>query len=263
MKPTTNKPTQTGGTQCTAQRKSGFIASIRRLLTSLSESLFPRQCTVCRQRLTPDEHALCTGCLMSLPMVRHASYVDNPMVRTFWHLLPVERGTAGFYYNRYSASKRLFYAFKYHHQPHVARDMGAWLAQQLLSSGFFNEMDLILPVPLTPLHRLKRGYNQSEQLARGIASVTGLPIDAKCLIRKGFSRSQTRLHRNERTTNVKGTIRCTRHNQLKNKHILLVDDVMTTGATLLACGEALKDIEGVRISILTLGLTQKSASYAR
>lgn len=256
MKPTRTKPAHT-------QPKYGPAARLHRLLTSLTESLFPRRCTVCGQRLTSGEQALCTGCLMSLPVVRHTSYTDNTMARTFWHLLPVERATAGFYYNRYSATKRLFYAFKYHRQPHVAYAMGVWLGHRLLPSGFFNGMDLILPVPLTPLHRLKRGYNQSERLAQGIAAATGLPVDSGHLVRKGFKRSQTRLHRNERTTNVKGTIRCRRANELADKHILLVDDVMTTGATLLACGEALKDIKGVRISILTLGLTQNTASLTR
>lgn len=200
---------------------------------------------------------------MSLPVVRFPSFSDNPMARTFWHLIPVERATAGFYYSRHSSTKHLFYAFKYGRQPKVAYQMGIWLAGRLLPTGFFDGIDFMLPVPLALSHQIKRGYNQSEWLAQGISSVTGLPIRTDCLSRNEVRHSQTRLRRSERITNVKDSILNRQPGKLKDKHILLIDDIMTTGATLLACGEALKTAEGIRISILTLGLTQTSTGINR
>ncbi|MDE6648169.1 MAG: ComF family protein, partial [Prevotella sp.] len=120
----------------------------------------------------------------------------------------------------------------------------------------FKDVDALLPVPLARKRLHQRGYNQSERLASGISEVTGLPVITKALRRKRFVQSQTQLNRQERQENVSDIFQLTDPTPLKGKHVLLIDDICTTGATLTACAEAIKHIEGIRISVLTYGFTK-------
>lgn len=224
---------------------------------SIADLLFPRYCSVCGKRLTGTEVYLCAPCLYTLPLVKHVSFTDNPLIRTFWGLLPAERGTAFFFYSKTSAYRHILWELKYRRCPRIGVFMGRLAARQLAPAGFFDGIDVLVPVPLARSRQRKRGYNQSEQIARGIAAVTRLPVDTRSISRAVRNTSQTRLRRLERQTNVRGIFRLNTPEQLRGKHILLIDDVMTTGATLLSCGETLAALPGVKISILALAWTRE------
>ena len=178
------------------------------------------------------------------------------MVQLFWHLTPIRRAVAFIYYQPHSEMARMVYQLKYRNSPEVGEDLGRLMATDMQLAHYFDDIDLLVPVPLAQKRQRQRGYNQSEMLACGIADVTHLPIASKALKRQVFRESQTHLSRHERQENVNGIFVVADAETLKGRHVLLIDDVCTTGATLTACAQALASIEGIRISVLTLGFTK-------
>lgn len=226
-------------------------------ITRILDFISPRLCVVCGQRLAPTERSLCSVCLFHLPRTDfHQKPLDNPMAQLFWGLAPIEKAAALFYYHPHSETAQLVYRLKYNNRPDIGEDMGRVMANELQTADFFSDIDVLLPVPLASKRLRQRGYNQSEQLAKGISDITHLPIVTKVLRRKHFQQSQTTLNRWQRQENVEDTFWLKDGSQLQDKHVLLIDDICTTGATLISCANTLKDIEGIRISVLTLGFTK-------
>ena len=211
-------------------------------VTRILDFISPRLCVVCDHRLSPTERSLCGVCLFHLPRTGfYLKPLDNPMAQLFWKLSPVQKAAALFYYQPHSETAQLVYRV---------------IANELQQSDFFDDIDVLLPVPLSSKRLRQRGYNQSEMLAIGVSDITHLPIVTKALRRKEFHQSQTKLNRWQRQENVADTFQLVDDSHLKGRHVLLIDDVCTTGATLIACANALKDVEGIRISSLTLGFTK-------
>jgi ComF family protein len=226
-------------------------------ITRILDFISPRLCVVCGQRLAPTERSLCSVCLFHLPRTDfHQKPLDNPMAQLFWGLAPIEKAAALFYYHPHSETAQLVYRLKYNNRPDIGEDIGRVMANELQATDFFSDIDVLLPVPLASKRLRQRGYNQSEQLAKGISDITHLPIVTKALRRKHFQQSQTTLNRWQRQENVEDTFWLKDGSQLQDKHVLLIDDICTTGATLISCANTLKDIEGIRISVLTLGFTK-------
>ena len=226
-------------------------------ITRILDFISPRLCVVCGQRLAPTERSLCSVCLFHLPRTDfHQKPLDNPMAQLFWGLAPIEKAAALFYYHPHSETAQLVYRLKYNNRPDIGEDMGRVMVCELQAADFFSDIDVLLPVPLASKRLRQRGYNQSEQLAIGISDITHLPIASKVLRRKHFQQSQTTLNRWQRQENVTDTFQLKEEHLLQGKHVLLIDDICTTGATLISCANTLKDIEGIRISVLTLGFTK-------
>ena len=226
-------------------------------ITRILDFISPRLCVVCGHRLAPTERSLCGVCLFHLPRTDfHQKPLDNPMAQLFWGLAPVQKAAALFYYHPHSETAQLVYRLKYNNRPDIGEDMGRMMANELQATDFFSDIDVLLPVPLASKRLRQRGYNQSEQLAIGISDITHLPIVSKVLRRKHFQQSQTTLNRWQRQENVTDTFQLKEEHLLQGKHVLLIDDICTTGATLIACANVLKDIEDIRISVLTLGFTK-------
>lgn len=227
--------------------------SIRRYIRACADVFFPRLCVVCGTRLALDEQQLCISCLHQLPLVRFASFTENPMADRFVGLFPIVRAASCFHYQKGATVNRILFDLKYHDNPQVGYVLGRFMGRMLLARGFFDEVDVILPVPLSRLRRWQRGYNQSEWLARGVSAITGIPVCCDAVRRVRNNPTQTRLDRWRRLENVDSIFRLTRHSSaLPGKHLLLIDDVFTTGATMLSLCDTLKTIPGVRFSILTL-----------
>lgn len=225
--------------------------------TRILDFISPRTCAVCGRRLSPTERSLCSVCLLHLPRTAYQfTPDDNPMAQLFWHLTPVERAAALIYYEPHSELAQLVYDLKYRNRPDIGEDMGRLMANEMQIAHFFDDIDILLPVPLSRKRLRQRGYNQSEELARGISEVTHLPLVTKAVIRKHFVRSQTQLTRYERQENVADMFELRDDHLIKGKHVLLIDDICTTGATLIACIDVLKNIPGIRLSVLTLGFTK-------
>lgn len=227
------------------------------MLNKLLDLVAPRFCVVCGNRLAVGEDYVCSVCNLHLPRTGFQSHADdNQMVRMLWGLIPVERATALFYYAPGTQTTHILEALKYNDQPDIGIAMGRLMAQELKDSGFFNGIDLLIPIPLARRRQRQRGYNQCTMLARGVSEVTGIKVVESVIVREKFERSQTRLDRWERMENVEGLFGLRDPQSLQGKHVLLIDDVMTTGATICACSKPLQQVEGIRISVLTLGFAK-------
>ncbi len=220
---------------------------------ALADVFMPRLCPVCGKALVADEPYICRGCLAALPRT-HLEEVDfNTMEQLFAGKVPIERATGYFYYQKSSPYAQILYDIKYRNRPQMGRWLAARAAGELRNSGFFDDIEVIVPVPLHPSKLAERGYNQSDYLARGLSQALGIPvIDALKSTRAHGS--QTRRSATDRWLNAQHTyaLRQAKASQIENKHILLVDDVVTTGATLEACTRALLTAPGTQVTLFTL-----------
>ncbi len=217
----------------------------------------PRICVVCGRRLAPSEQAICVSCNMHLPRTGfQLQPYDNMMARLFWGIIPVERVAALFYYEAGSATSNILYDLKYHDHPDIGIAMGRLIGREFSGAGFFDGIDMLVPVPLASKRQRQRGYNQSMQLAKGISKMTGIPIYDKVVRRTAFAKSQTQLHRWERQENVADVFQLKEPAILSGHHVLLIDDVITTGATMTACARELLKAGDVKISLLSLGFAK-------
>lgn len=219
--------------------------------------LFPRYCAACGKRLYDDEQAICPSCLQKLPRTMYHTWDDNPMVKEFWGKFPTGKATAWFFYTHGSPYAHMIHLFKYHGRKRLAFMLGNLMASEIKSSGFFEGIDGLIPVPLHKDKEKQRGYNQSEWICRGISAATGLEVICHAVERTRPTLTQTKKSARERFDNMKGVFMAKDMDSLKGKHILLVDDVMTTSATLTACADTLREVEGIRFSILTLALSDQ------
>ena len=225
--------------------------------------LLPRYCIGCGRRLIESEKRLCLHCLISLPRTRlWLNPRENVLAKAYWGrtgAVEIDKAVAYLSYGSATLVGRLVKSFKYYGNRELARDMGRMMAQELKTSGFFDNIDCIVPVPITLKRRWQRKYNQTEYLAKGIAKETGLPVFSKVLTRQSFSASQTtRRTMIERIDNVAEAFSLNRKRtaEVEGKHILLVDDVITTVATTRACVTELAKIPGVKVSVLGFSTVQ-------
>lgn len=225
--------------------------------TNLFDLISPRQCAVCGNRLSPNESLLCVSCDLELEATPFCeSPYDNPMARLFWGQFPIEKASAWFYYRSHGTPSKMIYDLKYHGEDMLGEDIGEEMARRHLATGFFNDIDAIVPIPITRERRRQRGYNQSEMLARGIGIATRLPVYHKVVTRQQFVKSQTHQSTWERRENVSGVFQLNSPEKIRGKHLLLVDDIVTTGSTIIACGQELAKADGVRLSVLSVGFTK-------
>ena len=225
--------------------------------TRLLDVVSPRSCSVCGRRLSPSERVLCASCHLHLPLTNYElSPLDNPMARLFWGQFPVERAAALFFYQAQAPHSQLIYDLKYRSMPDVGEALGVMAARRFATQGFFDGIDALVPMPITRRRRWQRGYNQSEMIAQGVQTVTGLPIFNNVVRRNRFNQSQTTQHAWERMLNVEDAFSLVDGDKLAGRHVLLIDDVITTGATIIACGRTLAAIPNIRISVMSLGLTK-------
>ncbi len=226
------------------------IGIFRRLLDFIS----PRACVICGCRLGITEEVICATCNMHLPRTYYdKDPYENEMARLFWGQMPVERAFAMIYYEPHSQVSRMVHSLKYLGHPEVGDFMGRMMSAELLGSTFFDGIDMIVPVPLSRKRKRKRGYNQSREIARGISSLTGIPVADNIVRRARFVESQTQKHRWQRLENVDGVFRLRDNAHVDGKHILLVDDVVTTGATIISCAKEICRGGNVRFSVLSFG----------
>ena len=223
----------------------------------VADLLFPRLCPVCGKELNAGEKYVCAMCLAQLPLTRYHTMQFNPMEQLFAGKVPVERATGYFFYERGSRHAAILHGIKYHNQPL----MGEWLARrfaaELNGCGWLDGIDAAVPVPLHRSKMASRGYNQSEYIARGIAAVCGCRVE-RLVVAARRHETQTHKGQHERLQNTVGVYRASANAaRYAGKHVLLVDDVVTTGATLLSCATVLQQaVPDLRISIATLAVAR-------
>lgn len=218
---------------------------------------FPDNCIVCSLPLARQEKTVCTCCLYEMPRVKRSTGRKTEMEEIFWGRFPIEWATSYFYYTKGSNYGKLLHLLKYHNRPDIGFEMGKNLGQMIIQCPDFYLPDVIIPVPLHPRKLHKRGYNQSEWIAMGMGEVMGIPVDIKTLVRTVFTETQTNKSREQRWDNIKEAFRVTNTQKLSNAHILLIDDVLTTGATFEGCAlTLLQSIPGVKISIASMAFAK-------
>lgn len=216
--------------------------------------LFPSYCSACNRNLMHYEKAICLHCQSKLPRLYICDEPDNPVEKVFWGRIPVHSATALLKMPRNGATQRLIHRLKYHDDQEVGERLGAMLGAEMIASKRMNEFDFIVPVPLHPKKLHMRGYNQCDSIARGIAEAMRCAPLMGNLVRTRHNTTQTRKGRFSRWQNVSNIFWVKNPEQLVYKRVLLVDDVITTGATIEACVAALQKIEGIQISVASLAI---------
>jgi ComF family protein len=225
-------------------------------LADIRNLFFPQVCPACGKVFDggTGNGFLCTACQWDMPLTGYETLADNSVARRFDGLVPIENATAFVWFIHESGFRRVVHNFKYSGRWTLARDMGRWFGRTLAQTDGWGGIDAIVPVPLHIRKILKRGYNQSEYIAEGMSLPMGVPVERRAVVRRVNNRSQTETERHDqRWKNVEGIFAVHRPERLTGKHILLVDDVLTTGATIGSCAEAiLAAVPDCRISIAAL-----------
>ena len=222
------------------------------LLFYLTELLFPRLCVVCGDKLIEQEKWICLHCLHHIPRTNFHLEPDNRVAQLFYGRVQIEFATSFFYFSKGSKYQSLLHNLKYKGMKEIGEEVGKHFGIDLLQSPDFLSVDVICPVPLHPNKERKRGYNQSWWIASGIARQMQKELSDDNLKRVTATETQTRKSRFERWINVEGIFELTNPEAFSGKHILLIDDVVTTGSTLEACAQAILSKTNARVSIATL-----------
>ena len=219
------------------------------------EFLFPPECLLCGSALPRGRDCLCPLCAAGMQRTGYHRDPDNALAMRLAGRIPFDRATGHFLYSPEAPVAMLIHDMKYRGMHRVARELGRLTGEELAAAGWLAGIDVLVPVPLHWIKHMRRGYNQAEELARGIGEGSGLPVERALRAIRGH-KSQTRVSREQRAVNVRGIFRPRHPDRVAGRHILLIDDVCTTGATLVAAAEALlAAVPGARISILTLACT--------
>ena len=222
---------------------------------TLLDLLLPRHCVVCNAELDSNERDLCNVCLCQLETVKWDSITDNPLLRSVWSQHDVEAAGSSLYYNKASDFHNIFINIKYYGRPRLGERLASLTFPLWRERGLGKDAHYIVPVPLSMHRKWKRGYNQAEWIAKGVAQVTGLPVCTDVLVRIKSNESQTHKTAAERQSNTTGIFYAKAgKSNLDGKRILLVDDILTTGATICDCIRALRDtFPNIKVQVFTLG----------
>ena len=206
----------------------------------------------CGNSLFKNEETICTLCCYHLPKTNFHLLKDNSVSKLFWGRVKIESAASYYFFQKESKTQKLIHQLKYQKQKEIGIYLGKQYGYELMKSEFFNTIEVIVPVPLHQKKLKKRGYNQSELFAKGLSQSMQVEINTDALFRAINTESQTKKTKDNRWENVKDIFQIKNAEHLQNKHILLVDDVVTTGATIEACASMLLTIEGAKVSIATI-----------
>ena len=226
-----------------------FVKNIKEALTHL---VFPQVCAGCGSDIVSEQNKLCLFCHEALPKTSFHLHGNNPIEKMFWGRLPLKHATAQYYFTKQSLMQNLMHRFKYKGDKDLGLFLGRLMGYQLNETNRFLEVNALIPLPLFPFKEKKRGYNQANLLCDGISEILKIPVLKDAVVRRVHTESQTKKTRVERWQNMEGRFLLLNGDMIKGKHLLLVDDVITTGATLEACGNELLKGEGVVLSVATL-----------
>ncbi len=225
-------------------------------LKDFTALFYPEICNACGTVLYKNEQLICTGCLFKLPKTDYHLNAENRLVMQFWGRFKFETAAAFLYFRKGGSVQNMMHQLKYNNTPELAHKLGALYGNQLVKQPDYALCDVIIPVPLHTSRLKKRGYNQSEKFADGLAEKLNIPVLNNVLIKKRASESQTTKSRFSRFENLKETFILTTQEEIVGKRILLVDDTITTGATLEACANVLNEVENIKLVIAGMAYTE-------
>ncbi len=227
------------------------------LISILNDALnlfYPHLCPGCGSDIIDHKQILCWHCSGQLPHTLYAQYANNPVEKIFRGRLPVCAAHSEFYFSKDSLVQNIVHQIKYKGNSKLGLFLGKLTGSSINNSSRFPDIDCIVPLPLFPEKEKKRGYNQSFIIAKGISEAINSPVITGNVVRKKYTETQTKKHRPDRWKNVEDSFYINAPKNFINKKILLVDDVITTGATLESCGTVILQIEGVSLYIATLAI---------
>jgi ComF family protein len=225
---------------------------LKEIKDALLHLVFPHVCEGCGTDNLQAEHLLCLRCLSSLPSTNFHMHASNPIEKIFWGRIPVTSATSQYYFTKESMMQHLMHQFKYKGNKEVGTYLGKLMGWALVESNRFSFIDALVPLPLHRSREHKRGYNQATVLCEGISSILNKPVLKNVVIRREQTETQTKKGRIQRWQNMAGKFELANPQAIKDKQVLLVDDVVTTGATLEACGQEILKAENVQLNIATL-----------
>jgi len=225
-------------------------------LTNLISLFYPRKCPACSKIISNYEEILCLSCRLDLPITDYTEIKGNKVEKSFYGRIPIEAATSLLYFNKRGIVQKLIHQLKYRKQQQIGLFLGNCLGDKMIVSKRFDTLNCIICVPLHPKKLKKRGYNQVRTFGESLSKKLNIPLIENQLIRTSKSNTQTFKNRFDRLKNMEEIFKISDRDFLKNKHILLIDDVITTGATLEACCLQLMETENIKISIATMVITQ-------
>lgn len=225
---------------------------MKTLFNDLLNFFFPDLCVVCKEKLAENEKHLCLNCLINLPKTSNRNEQDNKLEQFFAGRFPFERIASFAHFVKGGSMQQIIHELKYKNNPQIGEFIGRLCGEELAASAFISTIDYIVPVPLHPKRQKQRGYNQSLEVAKGISQITDIPVNSENLIRTVNNVSQTQNSRFDRWKNVENIFTVTDPDVFKRKHILLIDDVVTTGSTLESCAKEVLKCHGSKLSIFAL-----------
>lgn len=230
---------------------------LKKALHPLLHLFIPHQCAGCGSDIMSRQQVLCMHCINRLPVTSFCDHANNPVEKIFWGRMPVTAAASYLYFSKDSVLQHIIHELKYKGNKELGSFIGRKMGEALLSAQRFNDMNALIPLPLYAARERKRGYNQATLLCRGMAEVLNLPVLTQVIHRHTSSETQTNKNRIDRWLNMQGKFVLQQPDAISGKHILLVDDVITTGATLEACGQELLTAPNIRLSIMTMAYTLK------
>ena len=234
-----------------------MIAQLKNIVSSTLHLFYPHVCTGCGSDLLQEDNLLCLKCIHNLPHTNFAALANNQIEKDFWGRIQLTAAYSQFYFSKEFLIQHLIHQLKYRGDTKIGFYLGEIMGKTILNSNRFSSVDALIPLPLYAGKEHKRGYNQATVICNGISSVMNIPVLNGAVIRQHATETQTRKHRTERWENVKSSFKVAKENELTGKHLLLVDDVVTTGATLEACGNVILETGNVKLSIATLAYAAK------
>ena len=234
-----------------------MITQLKNIVNSTLHLFYPHVCTGCGSDLLQEDNLLCLKCIHNLPHTNFAELANNQIEKDFWGRISLSAAYSQFYFSKEFLIQHLIHQLKYKGDTKIGFYLGEIMGKTLLNSSRFSSVEALIPLPLYADKEHKRGYNQAAVICNGMSAVMGIPVVNSAVIRQHATETQTRKHRTERWENVKSSFKVAKPGQLSGKHLLLVDDVVTTGATLEACGNAILQTENVKLSIATLAYAAK------
>lgn len=234
-----------------------MLTQLTHYLQGITQLILPLQCRGCGSDLVSEGAQLCALCTIALPETQYTPYPNNPVEKMFVGRVPIHAATSMYYFNKNSLLQHLLHQLKYGGNQAIGVELGTMLGTRLLVSHRYTQVDYIIPIPLSKKRQQQRGYNQSLAISNGIAASMQVPVLDNLAIRQRDNETQTHKTRQERWENMQNVFYSNNTNIIAHKHILLVDDVLTTGATLEACAQALLQQCNCTISIATVAM----ASY--
>lgn len=226
------------------------------LLKDIYAVFYPEVCLCCHEHLTTNEKTICLNCRHDLPLTNFSGEKNNLIEKSFYGRIPVVNATALFYFFKKGKVQELIHSLKYKNQQQVGTLLGNWLGIEILQSQNFLNIDYIIPVPLHKKKLKIRGYNQVTTFGKSLSETLNITFMESNLLRISSTKTQTKKIRFDRWKNVQELFFVKNPSTLDNKHILLIDDIITTGATLEACYTAFENTKNLTISIACMAYTK-------